>query len=188
MATGSALGVRAVQRAWTPGVLGADGREWVGPVGVLAGGVVGGALVHTRRLVPWPGMVTLLIAACLAGAYGCVPETNIIREWAYVIPAFAVGEVIVRRTLPLVAHLAMTGWVLWVALLGAVGRQSAFVGGIFALWPVVLRRSPCGSCRRSCSLRSGGALPSPPSESSLRGACPAPAPCSRRARRPSSPS
>ena len=87
--------------------------------------------VHVR-LSAIGGAWGLLLGGAIA-IYGCVPETDQMREVAVVVCAGGLAEVMRRQALPSPALLASAGLVLWSALYGATGRPSALVGGLFAL-------------------------------------------------------
>jgi len=74
-----------------------------------------------------------LLAGSAAAVYGCVPETDQMREVGVVVVAGAVVEVVRRLPLPAPALVGAWGLVAWSALYGATGRPSALIGGLFAL-------------------------------------------------------
>ena len=78
----------------------------------------------------------MLFGSAIA-VYGCVPETDQMREVAVVVCAGWLVEAVRRRPLPNPALLAASGLVAWSALYGATGRPSALVGGLFALVPLI---------------------------------------------------
>jgi len=69
--------------------------------------------------------------------YGCVPETDQMREVAVVVLAGLLTALALRRPLPTPAVLAAAGFVEWSALDGATGQARALAGGLFALTPLV---------------------------------------------------
>jgi len=85
-----------------------------------------------QRLSAVGGAWGLLLGAAVA-IYGCVPETDQMREVAVVLCAGCLAETARRRPLPQPALAAASGLVAWSALYGATGRPSALVGGLFAL-------------------------------------------------------
>lgn len=91
--------------------------------------------VHVR-LSRAGGAWGLLFGSAIA-VYGCVPETDQMREVAVVVCAGGLVEALRRRPLPNPALLAASGLVAWSALYGATGRPSALVGGLFALLPFI---------------------------------------------------
>lgn len=100
--------------------------------------VVAGALPEALRVLPEPGLLTGTLVLSLAAVYGCVPETDQIPGIAVVIVAVGLIEVCTRQTMPIAWHAIAATLVLWAAMFGATGRQRAFVGGLFAFWPVLL--------------------------------------------------
>lgn len=111
---------------------------WAGAL-VVAAGAAAWALPRTpvEPLRRWAGWRWVALLGAAAAAYACVPETDQFREVAVVLAAGAVAEAwlvgIGRPALPPSAHLAAWGLVAWAATFGASGRQSAVVGGLFAL-------------------------------------------------------
>ncbi len=85
-----------------------------------------------QRLSAIGGAWGLLLGAAVA-IYGCVPETDQMREVAVVLCAGCLAETARRRPLPQPALAAASGLVAWSAIYGATGRPSALVGGLFAL-------------------------------------------------------
>lgn len=134
---GAAGGVSLVASAWQATFEHrSNGWAAVATV-VLAAGAVAAlpALPATARLagVRWHGWRWLMLAGAAAGVYGCVPETDQMRDVAVVVIAGAVVEVVRRAPLPAAAYTAAWGLVAWSALYGATGRPSAIIGGLFAL-------------------------------------------------------
>jgi hypothetical protein len=87
-------------------------------------------------LAKW-GCAWWVLLGSAAAVYGCVPETDQMREVAVIIAAGGVAEVLTRRRLPTPALLAAMGVVEWSALYGASGQGRALVGGLFALTPLI---------------------------------------------------
>jgi hypothetical protein len=83
--------------------------------------------------VQWRGWRWLMLAGAAAAVYGCVPETDQMRDVAVVVLAGAVAEWVRGEPLPAPAYTAAWGLVAWSAMYGATGRPSAVVGGLFAL-------------------------------------------------------
>lgn len=83
--------------------------------------------------VRWLGWRWLMLGGSAAAVYGCVPETDQMRDVAVVIAAGAAAEWVRRAPLPAAAFTAAWGLVAWSALYGATGRPSAVIGGLFAL-------------------------------------------------------
>lgn len=94
------------------------------------------APVAHAELAKWGGAWWVLLGSA-AAVYGCVPETDQMREVAVVVAAGGVAEVLTRRRLPTPALVAAMGLVEWSALYGATGQGRALVGGLFALTPLI---------------------------------------------------
>jgi drug/metabolite transporter (DMT)-like permease len=91
------------------------------------------------RLLPTPGALSSAQAACAVAIIGCVPETSNQMGFIFVlVGAGLVIEVITGTQLPQNWHMALAVVVLWSGVYGATGRQSALVGALFAMWPLVI--------------------------------------------------
>lgn len=137
-ALGGAAGAALVAATWRATFDGRDHRWVIAAVVVL----LAAAAVATLPALPgsvtvfgvtWPGWRWVMLGGAAAAVYGCVPETDQMRDVAVVVAAGAVAEWLRGVPLPAPAYTAVWGLVAWSALFGATGRPSAVVGGLFAL-------------------------------------------------------
>lgn len=94
------------------------------------------AVPHART-APGRGGCWWVLLGSTAAVYGCVPETDHLREVAVVVALGGAVEVVRRRPLPAPALVAAFALVEWSALYGATGQARALAGGLFALSPLV---------------------------------------------------
>lgn len=132
------VGAAAVWRVWDAARFEMPGRMWAAPLGVVVCALCIVATPLLRGWAPWPGAVTFVYGGCLGAAYLCVPETDHIERIAPWFVVITVIEVASRRSLPVWLQWIGAPVVVGAGLFGATGRQSALVGGLFALWPVLL--------------------------------------------------
>lgn len=147
---GAAGGVCLVVATWDATFAGRD-HDWAVVATIVlaaAAAIVLPSLAPAADVfgVRWLGWRWLMLGGAAAAVYGCVPETDQMREVAVVVAAGAVAEWLLRSPLPAAAYAAAWGFVAWSALYGATGRPSAVIGGLFALVApvaagVVARRS-----------------------------------------------
>ena len=138
-AWGLAAGLVIVRLARTPSGLSSDERTWAVFATVVVAVVVAEALPRARRLLPTRTVVMLTIGAAALAVYGCVPETsNQMPLVAAVVAAITLAELRCRRQVHLGFHALAAAIVLWSGIYGATGRQSALVGALFAMWPIVI--------------------------------------------------
>jgi hypothetical protein len=117
----------------------AASRWWVIAGSLALGALVGATMPATRRLLATPGAVTATALAGAVAVYGCVPEVSNQMPVVFVlIGVTLVAEVVLRRSAPLAWHGLLAAVVLWAGLYGATGRERAFIGTWFALWPMVI--------------------------------------------------
>jgi len=136
-ALGGAAGACMVAAVWHATF---EGRSngWAA-IAVVAASVAAVALLPqlpgtARALrVHWHGWRWLMLVGVAAAVYGCVPETDQMREVGVVLVAGALAEWLLRQPLPPAAFTAAWGLVAWSAMFGATGRPSALIGGLFAL-------------------------------------------------------
>ena len=127
-----------------------DGRhvQWAVPIAVVAAVTLWwSAPLAQQRLAAVPGGAWWVLLGSAAAVYGCVPETDHLREVAVVVCAGGVAELLLRRQLPAGAVVAAAGLVEWAALYGATGQARALVGGLFALTPLVAVAVVSGASR-----------------------------------------
>lgn len=128
--------VLLVKSTWRPSFE-ARHNEWAVVVGVGAAVALWWAAPRAhQRLALWGGAWWALLGSAVA-VYGCVPETDQMREVGIVVAAGGVAEVLLRHRLPTSALLAAAAFVEWSALFGATGQARALAGGLFALTPIV---------------------------------------------------
>lgn len=135
---GAAIGGLVVWWVWRVSALDEARHSWVVWGILITGVLLAEALPEAMKAVPEPGLLTGTLVLSLAAVYGCVPETGQIPGIAAVLIAVGVIEVLNRQTMPIAWHAIAATLVLWSAMFGAAGRQRAFVGGLFAFWPVIL--------------------------------------------------
>jgi len=134
---GAVGGAFLVASAWHAS-FGAGRNRWAVVVAVAMGSVAVTALPALAPVVRWRGVGWLgwrwaLLAGAAVAVYGCVPETDQMREVGVVVVAGVAVEWLRRTPLPAPAVVAAWGLVAWSVLYGATGRPSALVGGLFAL-------------------------------------------------------
>lgn len=137
-AIGLGVGGLVVWWVWRVSALDEARHSWVVWAVLITGVLLAEALPEVMKALPEPGLLTGTLVLSLAAVYGCVPETNHIYGIAVVLIAVGVIEVLTRQTMPIAWHAIAATLVLWSAMFGAAGRQRAFVGGLFAFWPVIL--------------------------------------------------
>ena len=124
---------------WDDSGLGDTSRQWAIPAIVVVSLLLAELLPAARRLLPTPGLLPLLITASALAVYACVPETSDQMPAVFALCLLAVGvELVSRAQLPLLVSLSLALVVLGGGIYGATGRQSALVGALFAMWPLVL--------------------------------------------------
>ena len=128
-----------VWRTWDDSDLGEPSRRWAIPAIVVVSLLLAELLPAARRLLPTPGLLPLLVTASAVAVYACVPETSNQMPTVFALCLLAVAvELVSRARLPLLVSLALALVVLGGGIYGATGRQSALVGALFAMWPLVL--------------------------------------------------
>lgn len=135
---GALAGLAVVALAWDDSDLGSPDHRWAIAAVIGTGAVVGWALRPVSRLLPRAGSFPLVLTPVLAAVYACVPETDQVRPLAAAVGVSLLVELFARAPLPWWWHGVLAWLVLWGAVYGATGRQSAIVGGLFAWWPLVL--------------------------------------------------
>ena len=138
-AWGLVAGLTIVVTVWWRSGLASHGRAWAAIATVVVALVVAEALPVARRLLPTPGVLPFVIATSAAAIYGCVPETSdqMPLIGALVIMLIAV-EVLYRRQIHIGFHGLVAAMVLWSGIYGATWRQSALIGALFAMWPILI--------------------------------------------------
>lgn len=128
-----------VWHTWTTSRLGDRDHRWAiaaVPIVAMATAI---ALPVARRLMPTPGAVLAAIAASAVAVYLCVPETSDqMPTVAFVVMLLVAIECYDRKLLHAGLHGLAAAAVLWAGVYGSTGRQSALVGTLFAMWPVLL--------------------------------------------------
>ncbi len=124
--------------AWRTATAAGHLHGWPRVAAVVVMALVGGALAPLARLLHTPGAVPAVLLCWLAAVYGCVPETDQVRQAAGLLAGFAAAEVIARHAAPWPAHLVGAAGVLWCGLYGATGYARAEVGAVFGAWTVLL--------------------------------------------------
>lgn len=136
---GLLAGVTIVKLGWRSSSLYESNRWWAiaGIIGVSL--LVAEALRRMRPLLTTPGAVMALIGAAAATIYLCVPETSNQMPMVGSVVAFVtLAEIRNRRQLHIGIHGMAAGIVVWSGIYGATGRQSALVGVLFSMWPLVI--------------------------------------------------
>lgn len=128
--------VGLVWATWTASFERRD-NQWAALVAVAVVPAMWWATSRVHRRLDWAGGAWGLLIGSALAVYGCVPETDQMRDVAVVLVAGWLAEVVRGRPLPDAAWLAAGGLVAWSALYGATGRPSALVGGLFALVPAI---------------------------------------------------
>lgn len=135
----ASVGAWLVLRAsWSASGLDDPSRRWAVVAVVALWVALAWALPASRRLLPRPGDVPLLLAAALLATFLCVPETDQVLLVAFVVTVLVVGEGVANRRAPLLVVGLVATYVMWVGVFGATGRQSALVGTLVAWWPFLL--------------------------------------------------
>jgi hypothetical protein len=137
-ALGAGIGLAVVVVTYGPSGLGDTARWWAAAATVLVAVLLADLLPAVRELLPIPGVAPLTIIAALVAISLCVPETDQIAVAAIVPVAVVLLELIGRRQVGLEWYAVAAASVLWAAMFGATGRQSALVGALFAWWVVAL--------------------------------------------------
>jgi len=137
-AIGAAVGVVVVAECWSSSFLEQDSHRWAIVAIVAVAILVAECLPDLESALPWPGAATGALLFPLAAIYGCVPETDHLYTIAAVIGVVALLELVTRRARGIIWHAVAATLLLWGAVYGATGRDRAFVGGLFAFWPIVL--------------------------------------------------
>ncbi len=116
-----------------------DGRSlsWAVVLAIVVAIAMWWAAPLAHAALPSWGAAWWVLLGSAAAVYGCVPETDQMREVAVVVAAGGIAEVLTRHRLPTPALLAAMGFVEWSALYGATGQGRALVGGLFALTPLI---------------------------------------------------
>jgi hypothetical protein len=112
-------------------------NEWAVVLAVVVALAGWWAVPHARAALAGFGGSWWVLLGSAAAVYGCVPETDQMREVAVVVAAGGVVELLLRRPLPAPTLAAAFGLVEWSALYGATGQARALAGGLFALTPLV---------------------------------------------------
>ncbi|MEQ1701030.1 MAG: hypothetical protein ABMA25_13030 [Ilumatobacteraceae bacterium] len=136
-ALGAVGGAALVAATWHASFEGRD-QLWAAALAVLFGALATATLPRlpesvTALGIAWSGWRWVMLGGAAAAVYGCVPETDQLRDVAVVLAAGAVAEWVRGVPLPAPAFAAAWGLVAWSALFGATGRPSALIGGLFAL-------------------------------------------------------
>ena len=138
-AWGLVAGLTIVAIVWWHSGSGSHGRAWAAIATVIVALLVAEALPVARRLLPTPGVLPFVIATSAAAIYGCVPETsNQMPLIGAVVTVFMAVEVLYRRQVHIGFHGLVAAMVLWSGIYGAAWRQSALIGALFAMWPIVI--------------------------------------------------
>ena len=136
---GLLAGVTIVKLGWRPSGLHERDRWWAIVAIIAVAVIVAEALRRLRPLLSTPGTVPLLICAAAASIYLCVPETtNQMPMVGSVVTLVTLAELRSRRQLHIGILGLTAGIVLWSGIYGATGRQSALVGALFSMWPIVI--------------------------------------------------
>lgn len=138
LAVGAGVGAVVVAACWTSSFLDQGGHRWAIVAIIVTAMAVADCLPDLEAALPWPGAVTIALLFPLAAIYGCVPETDHLYTIGAVLGTVGVLEIVMRRARGIVWHALAATLVLWGAVYGATGRDRAFVGGLFAFWPIVL--------------------------------------------------
>jgi hypothetical protein len=137
-ALAAGVGLAVVAVTYDASGLGDAGRWWAAAVGIGLAVAAVDVLPMIRRLLPVPGLAPSTIVAALVAVWLCVPETGQIPLAAF-LPVMVVAlEVVGRRQVAVEWYAVAAASVLWAGMFGATGRQSAFVGALFAWWAVAL--------------------------------------------------
>lgn len=135
---GVVVGVAVVIALYSDATAGTVAPRWVLVAAVFVASTAVASVAHSK-VGERPGWVpVMLLGSCLA-VYLCVPETSDqMATVAAVVAVAIVVEMALRRALPIALHTALIGVVLWAGMYGASGRDSAYVGALFALAPEVI--------------------------------------------------
>lgn len=138
-AWGLVAGLTIVALVWWRSGSASHGRAWAAIVTVVVALLVAEALPMARRLLPTPGVLPFVIATSAAAIYGCVPETsNQMPLIGALVTMLIAVEVLYRRQVHIGFHGLIAALVLWSGIYGATWRQSALVGALFAMWPILI--------------------------------------------------
>ena len=136
---GLVAGLTTVAIVWWHSGSSSHGRAWAVVATVIVALLVAEALPVARRLLPSPGVLPFVIATSAAAIYGCVPETsNQMPLIGALVTMLMAVEVLYRRQVHVGLHGLVAAMVLWSGIYGATWRQSALIGALFAMWPVVI--------------------------------------------------
>lgn len=143
LAVGAAGGAALVWSTWDVS-LSEPSRAWAAVGTVVLAALVGVGAAPLQGRLATPALPWLVLGAAAVAIYGCVPETGQMAEVGVLLACGGGAELARRRALPAAFVAAGGGVVLWAGVDGAVGRQSALVGALFAvaatLWvPVACR-------------------------------------------------
>lgn len=112
-------------------------NEWAVVIAVVVAVAGWWAAPHAgASLVRLGGAWWVLMGSAIA-VYGCVPETDQLREVGVVVVAGGLAEVLLQRRMPTPVLVAAMALVEWSALYGATGQARALAGGLFALTPLL---------------------------------------------------
>ena len=135
---GAIAGLLIIAASAQSAALANNARAWI-VVAIVVLSVVGAdALAADRQLMPTRPVVPLTLAATAFATYLCVPETDQFRGVFVVIALAVAADVLLDDGLSEAAIGLVAALVLWAGIDGGVNRQSAFVGALFAWWPVLL--------------------------------------------------
>ena len=138
-AWGLVAGLTIVAVVWWHTGSSSSGRAWAAIASVVVAVLVAEALPVARRLLPTPGVLPFVIATSAAAIYGCVPETsNQMPLIGALVTMLMVVEVLYCRQVHIGFHGLVAAMVLWSGIYGATWRQSALIGALFAMWPIVI--------------------------------------------------
>lgn len=135
---GALVGVAVVVDCWTSSFLDQDSHQWAIVAIIATAILVAECLPDLEIVLPWPGAVTIAMLFPLAAIYGCVPETDHLPTIGALLGVVALMEIVTRRPRRIIWHGFAATLVLWGGVYGATGRDRAFVGGLFAFWPIVV--------------------------------------------------
>ncbi len=138
-AWGLVAGLTIVAIVWWHSGSRSHGRSWAAIATVVVALLVAEALPVARRLLPTPGVLPFVIATSAAAIYGCVPETsNQMPLIGALVTMLMAVEVLYRRQVHIGFHGLVAAMVLWSGIYGATWRQSALIGALSAMWPIVI--------------------------------------------------
>ncbi len=138
---GAMVAAAIVAVAWSASSLGLRDHWWAIITAIALGSAVGSGLPSVRASVHTPGVLPFAVLSAAVAIYGCVPETDQMREVGFTVALIVLIEVVRWRPLPTVWHACGAALVGWSGLYGATGRESALIGALFALGAIPLLHS-----------------------------------------------